>query len=399
LAVIFVIGGLGLTNNVLAQDTSLTTQQAIDRAKENYPSLKAASLEVERQKALKATAYDLGTTSIYTGKEEVGNGSVGVQNQLGVAQADIDVFGISAKNRLNKSQTQLAISNQILTERILIRDVSIAWYNAVSAKKQWQLYIQLDSIYADFLKAAELRFSTQQTSKVEYLSASAKYQELVVNMKQAESEFNASLQILNQYLMFPSAIGVDETVPEESSDILSVQPSDSLGTVPLIDFYKKQVDVSETAWKAEQANYLPKLDIGYSIQSVDGQSGFHGWEAGISLPLIFFSQRGKTQAAKINYEIAGQDFRQKELELYAAYKELLSRYTTMLEVLDYYSNEALPLASEQIDAANLGYKLGNLDYIQFIQNVESAIKTRQEYLSSLSEYYIIKEQLEYISGK
>jgi len=71
----------------------------------------------------------------------------------------------------------------------------------------------------------------------------------------------------------------------------------------------------------------------------------------------------------------------------------------MLEVLDYYSNEALPLASEQIDAANLGYKLGNLDYIQFIQNVESAIKTRQEYLFNLSEYYIIKEQLEYISGK
>ena len=399
LTVIFIIGGLGLTNNVLSQDTTLTMQQAIDRAKENYPSLKAASLEVERQKALKATAYDLGTTSIYTGKEEVGNGSVGVQNQLGVAQADIDVFGISAKNRLNKSQTQLAISNQILTERILIRDVSIAWYNAVSAKKQWQLYIQLDSIYANFLKAAELRFSTQQTSKVEYLSASAKYQELVVNMKQAESEFNASLQILNQYLMFPSAIGVDETVPEESSDILSVQPSDSLGTVPLIDFYKKQVDVSETAWKAEQANYLPKLDFGYSIQSVDGRSGFHGWEAGISLPLLFFSQKGKTQAAKINYEIAGQDFRQKELELNATYKELLSRYTTMLEVLDYYSNEALPLASEQIDAANLGYKLGNLDYIQFIQNVESAIKTRQEYLFNLSEYYIIKEQLEYISGK
>ena len=120
---------------------------------------------------------------------------------------------------------------------------------------------------------------------------------------------------------------------------------------------------------------------------------------GISVPLIFASQRGKTKAARINYEISGQEYKQRELELNASYKELYSRYKVMSEVLAYYKNEALPLADEQIEAANLGYRLGSLSYIEFIQNTESAIKTRQQYLSRLSDFFVIKEQLEYITGQ
>jgi cobalt-zinc-cadmium resistance protein CzcA len=71
----------------------------------------------------------------------------------------------------------------------------------------------------------------------------------------------------------------------------------------------------------------------------------------------------------------------------------------MGEVLEYYKNEALPLAAEQIEAANLGYRLGSLSYIEFIQNTESAIKTRQQYISRLAEFFEIKEQLEYITGQ
>jgi cobalt-zinc-cadmium resistance protein CzcA len=159
------------------------------------------------------------------------------------------------------------------------------------------------------------------------------------------------------------------------------------------------LDVSEAEWKAEKAKLLPKLDLRYSRQSVDGTSGFYGWEAGISVPLIFFSQSGKTKAARIKYEMTGQEYKQRELELNASYNVLLSRHRVIREVLEYYTSEALPLAAEQIEAANLGYHLGDLNYIEFIQNTESVIKTRQKYLSRLAEYFEIKEQLEYITGQ
>ena len=399
ITLLFIIGGLGISGGLTAQDNTITLEQAIERAKENYPSLKAASLNVEKQKALKTTAYDLGNTSVYTGKEETGNGAVGIQTQIGITQSEIDLFGIPAKINLNKSRTNLAILKFELTENELVKKVSLAWYRALVAKKQTELYTQLDSVYTNFLKAAELRYKTQQTSKVEYLSASAKYKELMVNMKQAESEYLAALHILNQYLMYPQDVEISEAGQEWEETVTTAFSKDSLNAVPLLNYYRQHLDVSKAEWKVEKANYLPKFDLGYSRQSVDGTSGFYGWEAGISVPLLFFFQSGKTKAARLNYEITGQEYKQRELELNASYKELVSRYRVMSDVIVYYKNEALPLAAEQIEAANLGYRLGNLNYIEFIQNTESAIKTRQEYLSRLSEFFKIKEQLEYITGQ
>ncbi len=57
---------------------TITLEQARKRAVENYPKIQSARLEIESQQALKKTAWDLGNTQVFTGKEEVGNGSEGV---------------------------------------------------------------------------------------------------------------------------------------------------------------------------------------------------------------------------------------------------------------------------------------------------------------------------------
>ncbi|MFV0345983.1 MAG: TolC family protein, partial [Bacteroidales bacterium] len=189
--------------------------------------------------------------------------------------------------------------------------------------------------------------------------------------------------------------------PDKEQELMSAGDltTDSLSNTPLLNLYRKQVDVSEAQWKTEKANLLPKLNLSYSNQAVDGKSGFNAWEAGISVPLVFFSQSGKNKAARINYEINGLEYQQKELEINSAYRQLASRYAAIVDVLNYYKADALPLADEQINAANLGYRLGSLDYVQFIQNMETAINTRKDYLSRLAEYYEIKEQMEYLLGQ
>jgi cobalt-zinc-cadmium resistance protein CzcA len=237
--VVLLFTGLGFSANIQAQNTSLTLPQAIERAKENYPSLKAAALEYERQSAFKTTAWDFGTTSVFTGKEEVGNGLPGIQNKIGFAQSDIDIFAVSAKNKLANRQKELATTKQELTLNALVRDVSIAWTRALYAKNQWMLYQQLDSLYADFQRAAELRYETQQTSKIEYLSASAKYKQLMVNKRTAESNYQAALQLLNQYLLLPSAFDI----ADGASGMETYQPIvaiDSLVASPLMQFYATQ---------------------------------------------------------------------------------------------------------------------------------------------------------------
>ncbi len=398
LSVLFIVGGLMISGNVNAQDSSYTLNQAIETAKENYPSIKAAQLQVEKQKALKATAYDFGNTSVYTGKEEVGDNMPGIQNKIGIEQSGIDVFSIPAKKELANANTQQAISAQNLTEYMLIRDVSLAWYNSVSAKQQLQLFKQLDTLYADFEKAAELRFKTQQTSKIEYLSASAKYKELQINIRRAESKYLEMMQNLNQYLL--STVNFDVEVEDiEQNTFNTISTTDSLSESPVLNYFVKGINVAESSWKAEKANFLPKLNLGYKLQSVGGNSGFYGWEAGVSLPLIFFSQSGKNKAAKFDIQIANREYERKNLEIQSVFKQQLSRYNTLKEVLDYFQQEALPLADEQIQASNLAYRLGSIDYVQFIQNMATAINTKQEFLNQQAEYFQLSAQLKYLTGK
>ncbi len=150
------------------------------------------------------------------------------------------------------------------------------------------------------------------------------------------------------------------------------------------------------SWKA---NFLPKLNLGYKLQSVGGNSGFYGWEAGVSLPLVFFSQSGKNKAAQFDFQIANKEYERKNLEIQSGFKQQLSRYNTLKQVLDYFQQEALPLADEQIQASNLAYRLGSIDYVQFIQNMETAINTKQEFLNQQAEYFQLSAQLKYLTGK
>ncbi len=398
IVILLLIGGLSVPGSLNAQVKSFSLPQAIELAQKNYPAFKAARLEVEKQKALKATAYDFGNTSIYTSQDEFGNNVKGVQTLIGIGQSGIDIFGISAKSSLVDNRTGLAEAGQYITEFALIRDVSLAWYRVAVAKQQWHLFRQVDTLYSDFQRAAELRFKTQQTSKLEYLSASAKYRELQVNLKKAGSGFKASLKILNQYLNYQSPFDVSTRGLEQEIELGFVE-GDSLKDSPLLEYFATAIDVAESAWDVQRAGYYPKLGVSYARQSVNGLSGFHSWKLGISLPLLYFAQAGKTQASKINFQIARQQFEQQRLTINAMYGEKLNKYLALKDVLLYYQKEALPLADEQMQASILSYRLGSIDYVQFIQNAETAIRTKSQYLEQQIDFYELSTELQFITAK
>jgi len=396
IAVVLIIIGLGFSPNIMAQVTTFTLQQSIALAKKNYPAIKAAQFDVEKQKALKAMAYDFGTTSIYTGKEEVGNGALGIQNKIGIGQNNIDLLGIPAQSKLANKRVDLALSARSLTEQMLVKDVSIAWYRILYAKRQKELYKELDSLYANFEKAARIRYKTNATSKIEYISASTKYKQLQVDIRMSESNYLVTLQNLNQYLLYSTPFEIDETGLDEA---VSVTLQDSLTRNPVLDYYVSSAELAKSAWKVEKFGFLPKFNLEYKAQSIDGISGFNTWQAGLSVPLLFFSQNGKTKASRLDYEIANQQYRQKSIEINNQYQQKYSQYIVYQGLIDYYKKEALPLANEQIKASNLAYKLGSISYVQFIQSIEAAIRIKQDFLQQEEKLFELETEIKYLIGR
>ncbi len=393
--ILFFVLGFGVKTQA-QQRKNISLTQALERAKANYPSLKIAAYGVERQQTMKSTSWDFGVTSIATGKEETNATAPGIQNKLSIEQSGIDIFAAGAKSKLNDSKVNRAVALSELSVSVLEREVSKAWYTAYFAKRKMLLTRKIDSLYEGFVQAAKLRYNTGQSSKIEYLSAAAKSKEIKMQLTDARSYYEGALVLLNRYLQIPAGIEIETSASPPALEVN--RSTDTLTNNPLLRLYRSETELAMSRWKNEKAGLLPKLNLSYKLQSVDGNNGFYAYQVGFSLPLIFNTSRGKIKASQLDYKIASARMEEKNLELQSVYREELIRLAALKKTLEYYETDALPLAKEQMQAAVTAYKLGSIDYIRFLTNTEAAIKTMENYINKQAEYYRLAIEIKYLLG-
>src|SRR3546814_1750312 len=84
-------------------------------------------------------------------------------------------------------------ANLHITELQVLERTASAYYHASFAKSRLQVAFELDSIYRRFEEAAKLRYETGETSRLEYLTATGKYQQMKVMVQQAEDDYRIAL--------------------------------------------------------------------------------------------------------------------------------------------------------------------------------------------------------------
>ncbi len=399
--VLVVCGGLfGLSNPAQAEQIQqdslpqITLAQAKKKAIENYPKIQSARLEIESQQALKKTAWDFGNTQVFTGKEEVGNGSEGVYTQFGIQQQQIDIFGIAPRLKLQKERVALAEKALDLSVIELEREVSQAWAMVYATKNNYHVYEQLDSVFTDIERAARIRLETEATSKLEYLATSNQANQVQIQKEQAYRDYLSALQRLNLWFANDTLFTVPD-VPASQLDEPLNYVADSLMNHPLLNVSKQRLNVADATIKERRSQFFPQLQGQYGRQQIAGQSGFYQYQIGIRIPLFFGPELGRTQSAKIQRDIAGQNLRQNQLELNAAYQGMKEQYLKWLNSWNYYRDKALPLAQEQKDGAIFAYKEGAIDYVTFLQNIRDAIRIEVDSWNAFGNYLDSRYQLEY----
>ncbi|WP_373057620.1 CusA/CzcA family heavy metal efflux RND transporter [Zunongwangia sp. H14] len=377
--------------------TPISLRQAVQKAKASYPGIKAAKLEIKSQEALEKTAWDFGTTQIFTGGEELpdnGTANEGIYTTIGIQQQNIEVFSIGAKNKLQNQKVALSKAVLDLTSLQVEREVSKAWGNAYTSRRKYQLYVKLDSIFSDFERAARIRFETEASSKLEYLAAVNQARQVSLQKMQVYRDYMANLQKLNLWL----ASGGPYTVAEADVDKIDtpvMQRQESLSNHPAITYYQQQKEVANARRNLNTKAFFPKLNAQYGRQKIAGQDGFFNFQVGISIPLFFAPELGQLQSSKIKNQIAEQNLREKQLQVNSKYQDLKQQYLKWLESWQYYQQEALPLAKEQRNGAVFAYKEGGIDYTTFLQSVRDAIAIESQSWDALNNYLQSKYELEF----
>ncbi|SHM18182.1 TolC family protein [Hymenobacter psychrotolerans] len=374
----------------------LTLTQALQTGLGQSLFLQSATLELERQRALSRTGYDLPRTVVDYQYGQI-SGSLADQS-LNVIQQTAFPTLYGAQRKLLEGQATSAEQRLRLQRRELNRAIRTSYYELLTLHRRSALLRRQDSLYRRAARAAEVRYRTGETNRLEQVSAAARAQELQNRLLTVLTEVRVRQQQLGLLLGTPGPVLIDTT----TSPVAVLSPADTAGispdTNPTLAVLQQEVAVSEQQTRVERLRRLPDLRLGYFNQTIDKRRGFQVAQAGVALPLLGGAQRGRIAAAKVAEQAATAQLSYAGLQLSTQLSGLRQQLTRARASLEYYQQTALPQARLILDAANKSFRAGDIDYVEFVVNTQPAWDLQAAYLDQITQYNTLVISLQALAG-
>ncbi|QKJ32814.1 CusA/CzcA family heavy metal efflux RND transporter [Mucilaginibacter mali] len=406
---ISVIGLFLFSGNIKAQTKpSLTLDSAISLALQNNLQVRSANLSVEQYRAAKGIAFDLPKTELMLTQDPTSGGNI--DNGLSVSQ-NIAWPGLyNNQRKLADQQIKLAEHSGRVTKAEITRQVRSAWYAYQLSRETMRVLNFQDSIYNGFVQRAAIRVKTGEASNLELISAKNKYQEVQALKIGAQADLGINELALHRLMNTAEPLQIAEgnlamTLPGLSDTInTAAHPQTVLGL--------QEIEVAKAKIAVERSKLMPDITLGYTQQLLVG--GFNpanidrsyspgtrvgGFQVGLALPVFSGSYRARIKSEKIGAQIAEVNLQQSRLQLSTQYQQELQQYRKFQQAAAYYTSIGLKQADEQLRIAQVSFRLGEIGYIEYIQNISAAIQTRLNYLETLSRLDQSAIQLQFYQGK
>jgi len=387
----------------------LTLQEAIQRATGANPAICASAARIEMQEALKGTSWDFGKTEV--GYEYGQMNSIHHDNSVTVSQSFAFPTVYANQHKLARANVRNSELDLSVTKNSIANEVKTNWWQLVYFKSRLRLLRYQDTLYTGFLKAATRRAETGETNKLEKISAESQSLEIKNQMKQTEADIRIYLRRLQTLLNSSNPVEITDSVLLKLN-LPAVLDSSVLSSNPSLALSLQQVEIARREKSVERAKLLPDLTIGYFNQSIIGEQDvngiprsfspgdrFTGITAGVSIPLWGKPNVSRIKALKISEEIARNNFESYKTALKGELESLMQEYSKYKSSIDYYEQSALPQADLIISQSTKSYRLGNMDYLDYIQSLSRALLVKSNYLETLNHYNQSILAIEYIIGK
>lgn len=377
-----------------AQTSQITAEQAIDSAMNNNLLIKSMKEEVNSSDALTGSAYDFDKTEVYYHYD---------QNNLALNNEPIKVFGVQqnfnfptvyvSQHKALKKELQLQQAKSDLLQNQVAQRVMLQVNQIQYASRKEAIYKSLDSLYRNFAHAASRRFELGETNYLEKITAATKQREIEIQWQAALKEKETAYAGLYELVQVDKAT----RLADEDLKKLMVAEQDSTANAGLA-VYQSMQDLSEQQYKLQKQQLLPSISVSYFQGTNSGLDySLHGYQIGLGIPLLFSGDKARIKAAKYKSLSAGYELQSYQSRLSTYTETLMKQLQKQQMQLDYYEQEGNRLTEEIIKTAEGSYKNGEIDFFQYIQSMETALKTRLGYLEALHEYNKIVIAINYLT--
>jgi cobalt-zinc-cadmium resistance protein CzcA len=393
----------GICGQTFAQQINL--QQAIDSALSNNLNVKNEKLKADYQKKIIQTGVNLPQTMINGEYGQIN--SVYNDNRFSIAQSlQFPTIYVRQKNAL-KAEWQKSLTNVVLKETELKKQVKQTFYQYLYLKQKQQLLQSNDSLYASFLSKSNSRFKAGESNVLEHATAENQRTQISVQLNQLNTDLELVL-VQFQLLLNTNANLIPSNDNFRINEVLKLDSNDILNH-PTIKLLVQQKQISLLNKKVEKSRLLPDLTLAYNNMTMQGMGAddvnyntskrFQSAQIGLGIPLFFRAHRAQIGASKIDVLI-NENRLQNEINLMKnEWNKAIAQYSNYLKTITIYESKTLNNAQLIIETANKQFANGDINYIEWVMLTNQAIAIKNEYLNGV--YYLNESiiQLNYLSNK
>jgi cobalt-zinc-cadmium resistance protein CzcA len=386
-----------LSFNANAQNKKIIgVDEAINIALQNNGNIKAKDFEIKSASSLKRTSGELPKLDF---NAQLGQyNSIKFDQSFQVAQTIPFPTLFGAKKQLINAEVKGKELQSEITVLELKNQVRTYFYQIQYLQNNQKQLLYLDSLYNDFIKVAELRYKTGDTKKVEISTAQAKQGEINLLLKQNGVYLNNAYQNLQALMNTKEPFEVANDTDFKPLQVSTLLDSTAIANHPTIKALYQDIIIAEQTKKVEKAQGLPDFTIGYTNQSLIGFQTINGQEqyfnsgnrfsyvsVGVSIPLTFGATKARIKSLDYQKQAIEANTKQQQILLETQFQNAIQQYQQDLQEFNYYQQQALPNANDIVSSAQLGYRTGDISYVEYLYALQTATDIQLNYLKSIQQ--------------
>ncbi|WP_295219878.1 CusA/CzcA family heavy metal efflux RND transporter [uncultured Chryseobacterium sp.] len=396
LTTVIIFGMLMFGQTLTAQSRALSIEQATQIALENNDQIKSKDLDIKVSEALKPTANELPKMNF--------DALLGQYNSPKFDQS----FSISQNipfPTLFKARKEL-IAEEIKAKQIdkavsaneLAKQVRTYYYQIEYLQYNQSQLSYLDSLYQDFIRIATVRFKAGDIKKIEINTAETQRGEINLLLNQNKVYLSNAYQNLKILLNTKDEFQISANRNYEPLKAEYILDSTAIANHPTVRAFYQQMEIAEKNKAVQKSQGMPEFNIGYTNQSLIGFHTANGQEKfynagnrfssvglGVAIPLTFGATKARVQSLEYEKQAAETNAKFQQKQLSVQLENMLSQYQQNVLQYDYYVKQALPNAEKIVKAGQLGYKTGEISYVEYLFALQTATNIQLKYLESIQQ--------------
>ena len=368
-----------------------TLTEAIQKALAVSPKLQAADFGVAAAAGTQRQAELLPNPEASVGIENIGsttylNGNDVIQTTVGVSQL-IEMGGKrTARRAVASAGRKTAEIDMQLARLDIIRDVTVAYANALAAQQSLEIAQELETAAKEVLTDVTRRVNAARDPLFQKSKAEVAYAAATVARQSAETALTATQQMLSRYWGVPT---ISARLSESGYRPLSApmplsQYEELLRSAPDLERFRKLVATREAELQLAEANAVPDLTASAGVRHFGGTGGAT-FVAGLAIPIpINNKNQGEIARSSAEVKRATQELRQAEFErgqeLVSAWSQWQSAWTEANAIRDH----SLPESEKAFSLALDGYHRGAFAYLEVLDAQRTRFEQRTRYVEALA---------------